>query len=71
MYVDGVVVISDSHSMLIDVKPTLHSQFEIKYLGVLKHFLDLEVARPTKTIESFCTNTSVVCLNLLAHVGVL
>ena len=43
-YVDGIIVINDDEKEKEALKNCLAREFEIKYLGKLRHFLIIEVA---------------------------
>uniref|UniRef100_A0A2N9E267 Reverse transcriptase Ty1/copia-type domain-containing protein n=1 Tax=Fagus sylvatica TaxID=28930 RepID=A0A2N9E267_FAGSY len=44
LYVDDMIITRDDHSGIYDFKQFLHLQFEMKDLGHLSYFLDLEVS---------------------------
>jgi hypothetical protein len=44
LYVDDMIITGDNHSGISDFKLFLHQQFEMKNLGHLSYFLDLEVS---------------------------
>ena len=48
VYVDDVILIGNSIDVITECKLALHSKFTIKYLGPMKYFLDLEVARSSQ-----------------------
>lgn len=45
VYVDDVIVARNLIATVTALKSFLHSQFKISYLGVLRYFLGIEVAR--------------------------
>lgn len=47
---DDIVVMGDDDGELLKLKNFLGTAFEIKDLGLLKHFLGIEVARSKKGI---------------------
>ncbi|KAL3523814.1 hypothetical protein ACH5RR_016648 [Cinchona calisaya] len=68
VYVDDVIVATNDSSKLETLKSYLASWLPIKYLGSLKYFLDLEVARCSKEIvfsQRKCT------LDILQETGTL
>ena len=50
IYVDDVIVASDSQEAVAAIKQFLHASFQIKDLGQLRYFLGLEIARSTAGI---------------------
>ena len=50
IYVDDVIITSNTLTTINQVKQFLHQTFPIKYLGKLKYFLGIEVARSAKGI---------------------
>lgn len=68
VYVDDIVLVGSSLSEFSAVKETLHSEFGIKDLGVLKFFLGLEAAHSSKGIV---LSQRQYCLDLLNDCGVL
>ncbi|XP_022031129.1 uncharacterized mitochondrial protein AtMg00810-like [Helianthus annuus] len=48
IYVDDVIIVGNSSSMITHTKKRLHDLFTIKDLGRLKYFLGIEVARTEK-----------------------
>ena len=51
VYVDDILVASNSLQAIIDFKEFLHDQFKLKDVGTLKYFLGLEVAITSKGIS--------------------
>jgi len=68
VYVDDIIVSSNCSSSIISLKSFLHKQFQIKDLGCLRHFLDLEVARSSTGIH-LCQRKYVI--DILADSGTL
>lgn len=68
IYVDDIVLVSDSTHEISKIKEALDNTFGIKDLGLLKFFLGLEVAHSSKGI-SLCQRQ--YCLNLLLDSGCL
>ena len=66
VYVDDILVASNSLQAIIDFKEFLHDQFKLKDVGTSKYFLGLEVVRTSKGI-SFCQRKYV--LDLLVETG--
>ena len=66
VYVDGIILTSNSLSEFQHIKSILHSSFKIKDLGQLKYFLGLEVAHSKQGI-SLCQRK--YCLDLLSDSG--
>jgi len=50
VYVDDMIITGNEETEIVAVKSSLHSQFHMKDLGVLRYFLGLEVARSVKGI---------------------
>jgi len=50
VYVDDIIVASDSPAVVKDIKVFLNNQFKIKDLGQLRYFLGLEIARTSQGI---------------------
>ena len=44
IYVDDLILTGNNHTAITNLKSILHQQFTIKDLGVLKYFLDIEMA---------------------------
>ncbi|XP_014519717.1 uncharacterized protein LOC106776760 [Vigna radiata var. radiata] len=51
VYVDDIILAGNSMAEINHIKGLLHNRFQIKNLGELKYFLDLEVARSKKGIH--------------------
>jgi hypothetical protein len=47
VYVDDIIVTSDSSAVVEDIKVFLNNKFKIKDLGQLRYFLGIEIARIT------------------------
>ncbi|XP_068638413.1 uncharacterized mitochondrial protein AtMg00810-like [Aristolochia californica] len=45
VYVDDIILTDPSSSVIAELKQFLHTQFKLKDLGCLKHFLGLEIAQ--------------------------
>ena len=50
MYVDDIVITRSDFKGIVSLKSFLHSQFQIKDLGILKYFLSIEVMRSKQGI---------------------
>jgi hypothetical protein len=50
IYVDDLIIIGDSDAYIFDLKKFLKQKFEMKDLGELCYFLDIEVIQPPKGI---------------------
>lgn len=50
VYVDDILVTRDDLQQIMDTKEALHKAFKIKYLGELKYFLGIEIAKSQKGI---------------------
>ncbi|KAF5443208.1 hypothetical protein F2P56_035785 [Juglans regia] len=68
IYVDDILVASDSLSSIAVIKDSLHNKFKIKDLGVLRYFLGIEVAQSSEGIH-ICQRK--YALDILADSGVL
>ena len=66
VYVDDILVASNSLQAIIDFKEFLHDQFKLKDVGTSKYLLGLEVVRTSKGI-SLCQRKYV--LDLLVETG--
>jgi hypothetical protein len=51
VYVDDIIITRDDQEEIKRLKECLSKEFEVKYLGNLKYFLGLEVARTKKGIS--------------------
>lgn len=68
VYVDDIVLTSNSPQAIDTIKAVLNSNFHIKDLGVLKYFLGLEVSHLASRISVYQKK---YCLDLLADSGML
>ena len=68
VYVDDIIIIGPSPSVMNSLKQFLHSQFKLKDLGSLKFFLGLEIARATSRLV---LSQSYYVLQLLEDTGFL
>jgi len=68
VYVDDIVLISNDNGEIQNLKHSLDNKFEIKYLGSLKYFLGIEVARSRH--EIFISQRKYI-LDLLKERGLL
>ncbi|CAM8908569.1 unnamed protein product [Rhodiola kirilowii] len=68
VYVDDIVIIGTSATLIDDVKAFIHSTFRIKDLGQLKYFLGIEVARSN---EGIFINQRKYAMDLLSEAGLL
>jgi hypothetical protein len=50
IYVDDLIIIGDSDANIFDLKKLLKQKFEMKVLGKLYYFLDIEVIQSPKGI---------------------
>lgn len=66
VYVDDILFIGSSESMIHNVKLYLNTQFKIKDLGPVKYFLGIEVAR---SAQGFYLNQRKYALDLLRATG--
>ena len=66
MYVDDIIITGDDMAGISSLKSFLHDQFHTKDLGMLKHFLDVEVMRSKRRI--FLSQRKYV-LDLLSETG--
>ena len=66
VYVDYIVIIENDMAGISSLKSFLHGQFHIKYLGMLKYFLGVEVMRSKRGI--FLSQRKYV-LDLLSEKG--
>ena len=51
VYVDAIILSGDDTAEIIQLKKKMGDEFEIEYLGSLKYFLGIEVARSTEGIS--------------------
>jgi hypothetical protein len=68
VYVDNIIVASDSPTVVEEIKVFLNNKFKIKDLGILRYFLGLEIARTTQGIQ-ICQRK--YALDILASSGTL
>ncbi|XP_061349519.1 uncharacterized mitochondrial protein AtMg00810-like [Gastrolobium bilobum] len=68
IYVDDLVLTGNDMTEINHVKSSLHNQFRIKYLGQLRYFLGLEVARSK---HGLILNQQKYALELIADSGIL
>eukprot|EP00256_Glycine_max_P069532 XP_025984127.1 uncharacterized protein LOC113001480 [Glycine max] len=68
IYVDDIVLTGNSVKEITNIKQTLHSNFRIKDLGLLRYFLGLEVSHSD---EGISVHQRKYCLDLLADSGLL
>ncbi|XP_019230868.1 PREDICTED: uncharacterized protein LOC109211750 [Nicotiana attenuata] len=66
IYVDDLLITGSKSSLVQDAKMTLHSQFKVKDLGELRHFLGIEVMRSKRGI---LLNQRKHTLQLISQVG--
>lgn len=45
VYVDDIIITGDDEAEIVELKKCLRNAFEVKDLGQLKYFLDIEIAR--------------------------
>ena len=50
VYIDDIIIILSSQTIIDSLKHFLHTQFKLKDLGTLKYFLGLEITRSTTCI---------------------
>jgi len=68
VYVDDVILARNSMTKIERIKTSLHRTFKIKYLGPLKYFMGLKVARSSKGIH-LCQRK--YALDILSEIGML
>ena len=51
VYVDDIIIASNSEKVVHDLKFSLDARFKLKDLGTLRFFLGLEIARTNKGIS--------------------
>jgi hypothetical protein len=68
VYIDDIIVASDSPTIVEEINVFLNTKFKIKNLGTLRYFLGLEIARTTQGIQ-ICQRK--YALNILASSGTL
>lgn len=68
VYVDDIILTGSCPSHIVKVKEFIGSQFKMKYLGPLKYFLGLEIARSQAGIS---IHQHKYALNLLDNTGLL
>ena len=51
VYVDDIIVASDSSTVVEEIKVFLNNKFKIKDLGKLRYFLGIEISRTTQGIQ--------------------
>lgn len=56
VYVDDIVVIGDDDDKINELKGFLRTDFKIKYLGLLKYFLGIEVNKIKKKKKVFSSH---------------
>lgn len=68
IYVDDLIITGNNLDIINEVKATLRHHFHIKYLGAIKYFLGLEVARNSSGIN---ISQRKYTLDILANAGLL
>lgn len=68
IYVDDMIITGDDDDEIVQLKKYLATEFEIKELGDLKYFLDIEVARSDQGI---CLSQRKYVMDLLTETGML
>ena len=68
VYVDDIIVASDSPTVVEEIKVFLNNKFKIKDLGTLRYFLGLEITKTTQGIQ-ICQRK--YALDILASSGTL
>lgn len=66
VYVDDIIITGNHVASIVALKTHLHAEIQIKYLGSLKYFLVIEVARSNKGI---CLNQRKYALELIDKTG--
>lgn len=69
VYVDDVILVGNNLSDILPVKTFLNDIFKIKYLGILKYFLGLEIAHSVKGINVFQREYILELLNTHEFLG--
>jgi hypothetical protein len=67
IYVDDLIIIGDNDADIFDLKKLLKQKFEVKDLGKLRYFLDIEVIQSPKGI---CLLQRQYALNKLTKYGI-
>ena len=68
VYVDDIVITGDDEREIIRLRENLNKEFEVKDLGQLRYFLDIEIARNPKGIV---LSQRKCLLDLLCKIGML
>ena len=68
VYVDDIIITGDDEREIIRLKENLSKEFEVKDLGQLRYFLDIEIARNPKGIV---LSQRKCLLDLLSKIGML